>query len=46
LENVTVRASLGAALAVVAALGAIAAGSHTANAATADTFTVVGVGVT
>ena len=40
------RASLGAALAVVAALGAIAAGSHTANAATADTFTVVGVGIT
>jgi hypothetical protein len=39
--EVTVRASLGATLAVIGALGAIAAGSHAANAATTDTFTVV-----
>jgi hypothetical protein len=39
--EVTVRTRFGATLAVIAALGAIAAGSHAANAATADTFTVV-----
>jgi hypothetical protein len=44
LGEVTVRASLGATLAVIAAVGAIAAGSHAANAATADTFTVVSAG--
>ena len=42
------RASLGAALAVLGAVGAIAAGSHAANAsaadASADTFTVVSAG--
>lgn len=38
------RASLGAALAVLGALGAIAAGPVTANASTADTFTVVSAG--
>ena len=45
LGEVTLRASLGAALAVLGAVGAIAAGSHAANAsaadAPADTFTVV-----
>ena len=40
--EVTLRASLGATLAVLGALGAIAAGSHVANASNADdTFTVV-----
>jgi hypothetical protein len=40
--EVTLRASLGATLAVLGALGAIAAGSHVANASSADdTFTVV-----
>jgi len=38
------RARLGATLAVLAALGAVAAGSHAANAATPDTFTVVSAG--
>jgi len=39
--EVTLRASLGATLAVLGALGAIAAGSHVANASNADdTFTV------
>lgn len=46
LGEVTLRASLGATLAVLGALGAIAAGSHAANAATADTFTVVSAGAT
>lgn len=40
------RASLGATLAVIGALGAIATGSHAANAATPDTFTVVSAGAT
>jgi hypothetical protein len=39
------RASLSAALAVLGALGAVAAGSVTANASTADTSTVVSAGV-
>jgi hypothetical protein len=40
--EVTVRAGLGATLAVIGALGAVAAGSHAANATIADdTFTVV-----
>jgi hypothetical protein len=40
--EVTLRASLGATLAVLGALGAIAAGSHVANASNADdTFTVI-----
>ena len=38
------RASLCAALAVLGTLGAVAAGSVTANASTADTFTVVSAG--
>jgi hypothetical protein len=42
--EVTLRASLGATLAVLGALGAIAAGSHVANASTTnDTFTVVSI---
>ena len=40
------RAGLGATLAVLSALGAVAAGSHAANAATPDTFTVVSAGAT
>jgi hypothetical protein len=44
LGEVTVRAGLGATLAVIAALGGLAAGSQAANAATADTFTVVSAG--
>ena len=40
------RASLGATLAVLGAVGAVAAGSHAANAATPDTFTVVSAGAT
>jgi hypothetical protein len=44
LGEVTLRATLGATLAVLGAVGAIAAGSHAANAAaTPDTFTVVSV---
>jgi hypothetical protein len=42
LGEVTLRASLGATLAVIGALGVIAAGSHAANASPADdTFTLV-----
>ena len=44
---VTLRASLGATLAVLGALGAIVAGSHVANASNADdTFTVTQTQVT
>jgi hypothetical protein len=46
LGEVTLRAGLGATLAVLGALGAVAAGSHAANAATPDTFTVVSAGAT
>ena len=46
LGEVTLRARLGATLAVIGALGAVAAGSHAANAATPDTFTVVSAGTT
>jgi hypothetical protein len=46
LGEVTLRVRLGATLAVVGALGAVAAGSHVANAATPDTFTVVSAGTT
>jgi hypothetical protein len=44
LKEVTLRASLGAALAVLVAVGAIAAGSNAANAGTPDTFTVISAG--
>jgi hypothetical protein len=40
LGEVTLRVRLGATLAVIGALGTLATGSHVANAATADTFTV------
>jgi hypothetical protein len=47
LGEVTLRARLGATLAVIGALGVVAAGSHAANATTADdTFTVVSAGTT
>lgn len=46
LGEVTLRATIGATLAVLGAVGAVAAGSHAANAATPDTFTVVSAGAT
>jgi hypothetical protein len=46
LGEVTLRVGLGATLAVISALGTLAAGSQVANASTTDTFTVVSAGAT